>query len=81
MMLTPEDSIRIQHQLGADITMVLDECTPYPATHEEAEKSMELSMRWAVRSKEALLGGPAMACSASSRAVSMRICATDPSPR
>ena len=58
MMLTPEDSIRIQHQLGADITMVLDECTPYPATHEEAEKSMELSMRWAVRSKEAFVTRP-----------------------
>ncbi|MEC7570624.1 MAG: tRNA guanosine(34) transglycosylase Tgt [Pseudomonadota bacterium] len=58
MMLTPEDSIRIQHQLGADITMVLDECTPYPATHEEAEKSMELSMRWAVRSKEAFVRRP-----------------------
>ena len=50
-------SIRIQHQLGADITMVLDECTPYPATHEEAEKSMELSMRWAVRSEKALSHG------------------------
>ena len=58
MMLTPEDSIRIQHQLGADITMVLDECTPYPATHAEAETSMELSMRWAARSKEAFVTRP-----------------------
>ena len=52
-MLTPERSIEIQTLLGANIRMVLDECTPYPATHEEAEKSMQLSMRWAGRSKAA----------------------------
>lgn len=52
-MLTPERSIEIQTLLGANIRMVLDECTPYPATHEEAEKSMHLSMRWAGRSKAA----------------------------
>ena len=49
--LTPERSIEIQCLLGADIQMVFDECTPFPCTEEEAEKSMELSLRWADRSK------------------------------
>lgn len=49
--LTPERSIEIQYLLGSDITMAFDECTPYPATHEQAKESMELSMRWAERSK------------------------------
>ncbi len=52
-MLTPERSIEIQGLLGSDIQMVLDECTPYPATYDQAESSMELSMRWALRSAEA----------------------------
>ncbi len=52
-MLSPERSIEIQYLLGSDITMIFDECTPYPATHEVAEKSMELSLRWAERSKKA----------------------------
>ena len=52
-MLTPERSIEIQTLLGANIRMVLDECTPYPATHEQADTSMQLSMRWAERSKNA----------------------------
>lgn len=51
--LSPERSIEIQHLLGADITMIFDECTPYPATHEVAKDSMELSLRWAERSKKA----------------------------
>lgn len=51
--LSPEVSIEVQHALGADIIMVLDECTPYPATYEEAEKSMALSVRWAKRCQEA----------------------------
>ncbi len=51
--LTPERSIEIQRLLGADITMAFDECTPFPATEDEAQKSMELSMRWAARSKAA----------------------------
>jgi len=51
--LTPERAIEIQCLLNADIQMVLDECTPFPATEEEAESSMELSMRWAARSKQA----------------------------
>lgn len=52
-MLSPERSIEIQCLLGSDIQMVLDECTPFPATEPEARKSMELSMRWAARSKTA----------------------------
>ena len=52
-MLTPERSIEIQTLLGANIRMVLDECTPYPASHEQADRSMQLSMRWAERSKSA----------------------------
>ena len=51
--MTPEDSIKIQENLGSDIIMVFDECTDYPSTHEEAKKSMELSMRWAKRCKTA----------------------------
>ena len=51
--MSPEDSMRIQENLGSDIVMVLDECTPYPCEHQDASKSMELSMRWAKRSKDA----------------------------
>ncbi len=51
--LTPERSIEIQHLLGSTITMAFDECTPFPATEKQARDSMELSMRWAVRSKAA----------------------------
>jgi queuine tRNA-ribosyltransferase len=50
--LTPEDSMDVQLKLRSDIAMVLDECTPYPATEEQARASMERSMRWAVRSHE-----------------------------
>lgn len=53
--LTPERSMEIQRLLDADITMAFDECTPYPATEEEARRSMELSMRWAARSREAFV--------------------------
>ena len=51
--LSPERAIEIQHLLGSTITMVLDECTPYPVSAVEAERSMQLSMRWAARSKAA----------------------------
>ncbi len=51
--LTPERSMEIQHLLDATITMALDECTPFPATEEQALLSMERSMRWAARSKAA----------------------------
>jgi queuine tRNA-ribosyltransferase len=51
--LSPERSMQVQRALGSDIVMVLDECTPHPATETEARVSMELSLRWAKRSKEA----------------------------
>lgn len=51
--LDPETSIAVQRDLGADIVMIFDECTPYPATEEQARESMSLSLRWAKRSKEA----------------------------
>lgn len=53
--LTPERSMEIQHLLGSDITMAFDECTPFPVSEEEADKSMQLSMRWAQRSKDAFI--------------------------
>jgi len=56
--LTPERSIRIQHQLGADITMAFDECTPYPIEEAPAAESMRLSMRWAERCKAAFVARP-----------------------
>ncbi|MCP5362157.1 MAG: tRNA guanosine(34) transglycosylase Tgt [Hyphomicrobiales bacterium] len=52
-MLSPERSMEIQHLLGSDITMIFDECTPFPASHQTARESMELSLRWAERSKQA----------------------------
>jgi queuine tRNA-ribosyltransferase len=51
--LTPESAVGIQHQLDSTITMVLDECTPFPATHDQADASMAMSMRWAARSRAA----------------------------
>jgi queuine tRNA-ribosyltransferase len=56
--LTPEESMRIQKVLNSDIVMIFDECTPYPASHEEARDSMQLSLRWARRSKQAHTGNP-----------------------
>jgi len=53
IMLTPERSMEVQAKLGSDIVMIFDECTPYPATHLESKDSMELSLRWAQRSKDA----------------------------
>jgi queuine tRNA-ribosyltransferase len=47
--LSPEESMRVQQELGSDIIMAFDECTPYPATQDQARQSMELSMRWAGR--------------------------------
>src|SRR5580700_7978870 len=52
-LLTPERSVEIQHLLDSDITMAFDECTPYPAERDAVEASMELSMRWADRSRGA----------------------------
>ncbi len=51
--LDPETSMQVQRELGSDIVMVFDECTPYPATHRQAEESMRRSMRWAKRSRDA----------------------------
>jgi queuine tRNA-ribosyltransferase len=52
-LFTPESVARIQEELGSDIAMVLDECTPYPATEEEARLSMERTFRWAARAQAA----------------------------
>lgn len=57
--LGPEESVRVQRDLGADIVMIFDECTPYPATEEDARSSMELSLRWARRSRDAHADNPA----------------------
>jgi len=56
-MLTPERSMEIQRLLGSNIVMAFDECTPYPATEAETEKSMLMSMRWAKRSYDAFHDG------------------------
>ncbi|MBX2829778.1 MAG: tRNA guanosine(34) transglycosylase Tgt [Rhodospirillales bacterium] len=53
--LTPERSMEIQHLLGSTITMAFDECTPFPATESQARESMQMSMRWAKRSKDAFV--------------------------
>ncbi len=55
----PEESMAVQRALGSDIVMIFDECTPYPATEAEAKRSMELSLRWAARSKAAHGDNPA----------------------
>jgi len=57
--LGPEESMHIQKVLDADIVMIFDECTPYPATEEVARASMDLSLRWAERSKRAHEGNDA----------------------
>jgi queuine tRNA-ribosyltransferase len=56
LLLTPEEAMRIQRALDADIAMAFDECTPYPADADQAARSMRLSMRWAERSKSAFDG-------------------------
>ena len=53
LLLTPEESMRIQRVLDSDIAMIFDECTPYPADEREAGDSMRLSLRWAERSRKA----------------------------
>ncbi len=58
--LDPERSMQVQRDLGSDIVMCFDECTPYPATPEEARFSMELSMRWARRCKDSYDGDGAL---------------------
>ncbi len=54
----PEESMQVQRELGSDIVMIFDECTPYPATYDEAADSMRLSLRWALRSKNAHADNP-----------------------
>ena len=56
--LSPEVSMQVQKDLGSDIVMIFDECTPHPATYEEAQQSMQLSRRWAKRSKDAHADNP-----------------------
>jgi len=56
-LLSPERSMEIQRLLGSDIVMAFDECTPFPATHEQAGRSMERSMRWAMRSRKGFDSG------------------------
>jgi queuine tRNA-ribosyltransferase len=56
--LSPEESMRIQRVLDSDIAMIFDECTPYPASETDARASMELSLRWAERSRRAHEGNP-----------------------
>jgi queuine tRNA-ribosyltransferase len=60
LMLTPEESMRIQATLDSDIALVFDECTAYPASEDEAAASMRLSMRWAKRSKQAFQSSNAL---------------------
>ncbi|MCU0834975.1 MAG: tRNA guanosine(34) transglycosylase Tgt [Chromatiaceae bacterium] len=57
--LGPEESMAVQRALGSDIVMIFDECTPYPADHAQARASMELSLRWAARSRAAHGDNPA----------------------
>ncbi len=59
VVLDPERSMAVQRALGADIVMIFDECTPYPATERQARESMELSLRWAERSRRAHGDNPA----------------------
>jgi queuine tRNA-ribosyltransferase len=54
----PEESMQVQRDLGSDIVMIFDECTPYPATYQQAADSMRLSLRWAKRSKDAHADNP-----------------------
>lgn len=52
ILLTPERSMQVQRDLDSDIAMIFDECTPFPATEDEARRSMQLSLRWAARSRQ-----------------------------
>lgn len=59
ILMTPESSMQVQRELGSDIVMIFDECTPYPATVEQARDSMRLSLRWAERCRKAHGDNPA----------------------
>ncbi|MGB2533505.1 MAG: tRNA guanosine(34) transglycosylase Tgt, partial [Porticoccaceae bacterium] len=56
--IDPEKSMQVQRDLGSDVVMIFDECTPYPATEKQANDSMQLSLRWAKRSKKAHADNP-----------------------
>ncbi len=72
--LDPEKSMEIQYDLGSDIVMIFDECTPYPADWDYAKRSMEMSLRWAKRSRDVLTPcRTKMRCSALSRAAFTKI--------
>jgi queuine tRNA-ribosyltransferase len=57
--IDPEKSMQVQRDLGSDVVMIFDECTPYPASEKQARESMQLSLRWAARSKQAHGDNPA----------------------
>ncbi|MGH8679817.1 MAG: tRNA guanosine(34) transglycosylase Tgt, partial [Burkholderiales bacterium] len=56
--LSPEQSMRVQRELGSDVVMIFDDCTAYPADEQQASQSMRLSLRWAERSKRAQQNSP-----------------------
>ena len=58
LLLTPEESMRVQRALNSDIVMIFDDCTPHPATEQETAQSMRMSLRWAGRSRRAHEGNP-----------------------
>ena len=58
LLLTPEESMRVQRALDSDIAMIFDDCTAHPASPKQAQNSMQLSLRWARRSKDAFAGSP-----------------------
>jgi queuine tRNA-ribosyltransferase len=77
--LSPERAVEIQRLLDSDIAMQLDECVKLPASNADIERAMQLSLRWAERSKRAFEGAPrAGRCLASFRAAPIRICAKSP---
>jgi hypothetical protein len=76
LFLTPEISMQIQQVLNSDIAMIFDECTPYPATVDQAAQSMRLSLRWARRSRDDMIVSVIpMRCLASFKAACMNHCA------
>ncbi|HRH81363.1 MAG TPA: tRNA guanosine(34) transglycosylase Tgt [Thiobacillaceae bacterium] len=78
LMLSPEKSMHIQRVLGADIVMIFDECTPYPADWQVAKDSMELSLRWAERSRVAFERGQEGAATPPSLAERFPACMPEP---
>ncbi len=77
--LSPEKAMQVQRSLGSDICMIFDECTPFPATEKQARDSMELSLRWAKRSKDAHEGNDA-ACFGIVQGACTTTCAANPWP-